>query len=216
VHGLRIAVPRPYFCDVLDDEVRKRFEGALERLRDAGARVDDIEIHHSADIATAYLHVSVPDAVAYHAATLDTMPERYTEAVRMRLEMGRYILAEDYVRGLAGREILRREVDAALAQHDALALPTLAIPAPPIGATTVQVGRSTEPVRTIMLRLTQLFNMTGHPVVAMPTGRTAAGLPCSLQLVGARGGTDALLRVALACEAYIAGVPSPRSGAVGG
>ena len=48
----------------------------------------------------------------------------------MRLEMGRYVMAEDYVRALAGREVLRREVDAALAQHDALVLPTLPIPAP--------------------------------------------------------------------------------------
>ena len=56
-----------------------------------------------------------------------------------------------------------REVDAALAQHDALVLPTLPIPAPPIGATTVQVGATAEPVRNLMLRLTQLFNVTGHP-----------------------------------------------------
>ncbi len=48
------------------------------------------------------------------------MPEKYTPTVRLRLEMGRYVLAEDYVRALAGREVLRREVDAALAQHDAL------------------------------------------------------------------------------------------------
>src|SRR3954469_13291561 len=42
MHGLRLTVPREYFCDLLDDEVRARFEGALERLRAAGAHVDDI------------------------------------------------------------------------------------------------------------------------------------------------------------------------------
>ena len=68
------------------------------------------------------------------------MPERYTPPVRMRLEMGRYVLAEDYVRALEGREILRREVDSALAVHDALVLPALPIPAPPIGVPSVQVG----------------------------------------------------------------------------
>ena len=70
------------------------------------------------------------------------MPERYTPPVRLRLEMARYVLAEDYVRALAGREVLRREVDAALAGHDALVLPTLPIPAPPIGAASVQIGAS--------------------------------------------------------------------------
>jgi len=64
----------------------------------------------------------------------------------------------------------------------------------------------------MMLRLTQLFNVTGHPALAVPCGSTSAGLPCSMQLVGCRMQTDALLRVALACESYIAGTPSPRSG----
>jgi aspartyl-tRNA(Asn)/glutamyl-tRNA(Gln) amidotransferase subunit A len=216
ISGLRLAVPRKYFCEMLDDEVRARFEEALDRLRTAGAHVDDIELHHADDVAPIYLHVVLADAAAYHAIALETMPERYTAPVRLRLEMGRYVLAEDYVRALAGRELLRREVDAALAQHDALMLPTLPIPAPPLGATAVQVGTTTEPVRNVMLRLTQLFNATGHPAISLPTGHTRNGLPCAAQLVGCRMETDALLRVALACEPYIAGTPSPRSGRDGG
>jgi aspartyl-tRNA(Asn)/glutamyl-tRNA(Gln) amidotransferase subunit A len=208
ISGLRLAIPRPYFCELLDDDVRGRFEDALERLRAAGAHVSDIEIHHAAEIAAVYMHISLPDAAAYHAVTLDTMAERYTEPVRLRLELARYVLAEDYVRALAGREVLRREVDAALAQHDALLLPALAIPAPPIGAATVAIGRSDEPVRSVMLRLTQLFNLTGHPAISMPMGRTAAGLPCGMQFVGCRMQTDALLRVALACEQLVGGEPS--------
>jgi len=215
VSGLRLAVPRTYFCDLLDDDVRSQFEAALDRLRSTGVRVDDIEIRHAADIVPVYFHISFVDTATYHAATLDAMPEKYTEPVRLRLEAGRYVMAEDYVRALAGREVLRREVDAALAQHDALVLPTMPIPAQTIGATTVQVGESQQPVRAMMLRLTQLFNLTGHPALAVPAGATKAGLPVSLQLVGCRMETDALLRVALTCENYIAGVPVPRSG-IGG
>ena len=48
--------------------------------------------------------------------------------MRLRLEMGRYILAEDYVRALRGREVLTREVDAALHGRDGLLLPTLPVP----------------------------------------------------------------------------------------
>ena len=143
------------------------------------------------------------DAAAYHATTLESMPARYTAPVRLRLEMGRYVLAEDYVRAQNGRELLRREVNAALAEHDALMLPTLPIPAPPLGADSVKVGPTEEPVRNMMLRLTQLFNLTGHPAIAIPCGRTSDGLPCSLQLVGAHRQTEALLRAALACEAQI-------------
>ncbi len=204
MHGLRLAVLRPYFCDLLDDEVRGSFDRALERLRHAGAHVDDIEIHHAADIGPVYLHLVLSDAAAYHAATLETMPERYAPAVRLRLEMGRYILAEDYVRALAGRAVLTREVDAALVQHDALVLPTLPIPAPTIGAATVDIGGRQEPVRNAMLRLTQLFDVTGHPAISIPSEPTRAGLPVGVQLVGGRHQTDALLRVALACERHIA------------
>jgi aspartyl-tRNA(Asn)/glutamyl-tRNA(Gln) amidotransferase subunit A len=204
LHGLRLAVPRPYFCDLLDDDVRVQFEAALERLRRAGVHVDDIEIRDTALVGPVYLHIVLADAAAYHASALESMPDRYTPGVRARLELGRYVLAEDYVRALAGREVLRREVDAALAQHDALALPALPIPAPVIGSPTVQIGSSSEPVRNVMLRLTQPFNVTGHPAIAMPAGRTTGGLPCSVQLVGCRGQTDALLKVALACEPVIA------------
>jgi aspartyl-tRNA(Asn)/glutamyl-tRNA(Gln) amidotransferase subunit A len=208
VSGMRLAIPRPYFCEVLDEDVRERFERALDRLRAAGAHVGDIEIHHAADIAPVYMHITFADAAAYHARTLEEVPERYTEPVRLRLETARYVLAEDYVRALAGRELLRREVDAALTQHDALLLPALAIPAPAIGANTVTVGGSTESVRSVMLRLTQLFNLTGHPAISIPMGRTPSGMPCGMQLVGCRMQTDALLRVALACELVVRGEPS--------
>jgi aspartyl-tRNA(Asn)/glutamyl-tRNA(Gln) amidotransferase subunit A len=114
--------------------------------------------------------------------------------------MGRYVLAEDYVRALEGREVLRREVDAALEGCDALLLPTLPIPAPPLSATSVALGGRNEPVRGLMLRQTQLFDLTGHPAVTLPCSRTASGMPCGLQLVGRRGQTAGLLRIASACE----------------
>jgi aspartyl-tRNA(Asn)/glutamyl-tRNA(Gln) amidotransferase subunit A len=198
---LRLAVPRRYFCDVLDVDVRSRFEEAVDRLRSAGAEVDEVAIPHAPDIASIYLRIAPAEAAAHHAATLVNIPERYTTPVRQRLEIGREISADDYVRALSERQVLKREVDAALAGHDALVLPTLPIPAPLIGATAVHVDGIDQPIRSLMLRLTQLFNLTGHPAIALPSGQTAAGLPCSIQLVAAR--TDALLRVAVTCEKLI-------------
>ncbi|MEO8255835.1 MAG: amidase [Acidobacteriota bacterium] len=201
--GLRLGVPRAYFCERLDDEIRSRFEESLDRLRAGGVRVDEVEIAHAPDTAPIYLALVLADAAAYHAATLDAMPERYTPAVRIRLEMGRYVLGEDYARALKGRDVLRRDVDAALAGRDAIVLPTLPIAAPPLGAATMNVGGRDEPVRNLMLRQTQLFNLTGHPAISLPCGTTTAGLPCGLQLVGVRKQTESLLRIALACEPYL-------------
>jgi aspartyl-tRNA(Asn)/glutamyl-tRNA(Gln) amidotransferase subunit A len=201
--ALRLAAPRRYFCDLLDEGVRARFEAALDALRRAGARVAEIEIHNAAQIAAVYLPIVLGDAAAYHAATLETTADRYTTPVRLRLEMGRYVLAEDYARALAGRAALRRQVDAALSEYDALALPTLPVPAPPLGAESMTVGGTSQPVRNLMLRLTQLFNLTGHPALTLPCGLTRDGLPCGFQLAGASGRTRALLQIALACEPVV-------------
>jgi aspartyl-tRNA(Asn)/glutamyl-tRNA(Gln) amidotransferase subunit A len=201
--GLRIGIPRDYFLALLDTQVASAFDGACGRLAEAGARLDDVTIPHAGDIGPVYTHISLPEAAAYHAKTLERRGDEYTPNVRLRLEMGRYILAEDYVRALHGREVLTREVDAAMEEHDALLLPTLPVAATRLGATTVKIGSSEEPVRNITLRLTQLFNVTGHPAITIPCGATAEGLPIGAQLVGRRGHTPALLAVAAAVEPYL-------------
>jgi aspartyl-tRNA(Asn)/glutamyl-tRNA(Gln) amidotransferase subunit A len=202
VGTLRFGVPRDYFLSVLDAQVASSFESACDRLRAAGAHIDTVQIPHASDIAPIYLHIVLAEAAAYHAKTLETRPDGYTANVRLRLEMGRYILAEDYVRALSGRDVLRGDVNAALAGRDALLLPALAIPAPKIGADTVRVGTSEEPVRNVTLRLTQPFNLSGHPAISLPCGHTTDGLPVGLQLVG-RGGTHELLAVASVVERYL-------------
>jgi aspartyl-tRNA(Asn)/glutamyl-tRNA(Gln) amidotransferase subunit A len=162
--------------------------------------VRDIEIPRTETIATVYLQIALKEALVYHAPMLDAVPERYTPPVRQRLEMGRTLQPEDYLRALAGREQLKNDVDAALIDFDALVLPTLPIPAPLVGADLVQVGATQEPLRNVMLRLTQLFNITGHPAISIPCGLTRDRMPCGLQLVGAQGRTESLVRTALACE----------------
>ena len=70
---------------------------------------------------------------------------------------------------------------------------------------TVQVGTTKEAVRTVMLRLTQLFNLTGHPAVSLPCGSSTSGLPCGLQLAGAEGQTRTLLHTARGVEIALGG-----------
>jgi aspartyl-tRNA(Asn)/glutamyl-tRNA(Gln) amidotransferase subunit A len=122
--------------------------------------------------------------------------------------MGRYLLAEDYARAMRLRRILTAEVDAALGGCDALLLPALPMAAPPLGATTVNVAGHAEPVRAAMLRLTQLFNVSGHPAVALPAPHDVDHLPRGLQIVGRPHQTGRLLRVA---ELVERAVPAGRS-----
>jgi aspartyl-tRNA(Asn)/glutamyl-tRNA(Gln) amidotransferase subunit A len=209
ISGLRFGVPRAYFFDLLDPQVAARFEEACERMRRAGATLEDVAIPHAAEIASVYLHIVLPEAAAYHAPTLESRAGDYTPNVRIRLEMGRYILAEDYVRAQRGRDVLTREVKDVLSGRDALLLPSLAVPATRLGEATVCIGDTEEPVRNITLRLTQLFNITGHPAVTLPCGQTDEGLPVGAQLVGARHRTPEMLQVAAAVESCL---QSPGSG----
>jgi aspartyl-tRNA(Asn)/glutamyl-tRNA(Gln) amidotransferase subunit A len=200
-----LGCPRPYFLDILDTEVRVVFEQALERLRAAAWTVDSSPIRYARDAATVCLHIVLSEAAAVHAASLERQGGAYSEGVRLRLELGRYVLAEDYARAQRGRAVLTAAVDDVLADRDALVLPSLAIPASPLGVETVDIDGRPTSLRNVMLRLTQLFNATGHPAVSIPCGRTATGLPVGLQLVGRRDQTDQLLAVAAACETALAG-----------
>jgi aspartyl-tRNA(Asn)/glutamyl-tRNA(Gln) amidotransferase subunit A len=201
--GLTFGVLRSYLFDRLDEDVENTLLKTIELLRGFGATINDVALPHANDIATVYLHLQLADAAEYHAPTLESQPQDYTPNVRLRLEMARYVLGEDYVRAMIGRVVIANEVDRALQGVDALLCPALAVAAPPIGAATVPIKGGTEAVRTIMLRCTQPFNLSGHPAISLPCGKTPAGLPVGLQLVGHKGRTPALVQAALGVEKSI-------------
>jgi aspartyl-tRNA(Asn)/glutamyl-tRNA(Gln) amidotransferase subunit A len=198
--GIKLASLDGYFMERLSSDVEDVVQAAYALLRDGGVKWSSASLPHAKDIAPVYLHLVLADAAAYHATSLAERPHAYTPNVRIRLEMGRHVLGEDYARALRGREIITREVERALAGVDALVLPALSVEAPPIGAATVTVQGGEEPVRNAMLRCTAPFNLSGHPAISLPCGSTAAGLPVGLQIIGHAGRTPDLLRVARAVE----------------
>jgi aspartyl-tRNA(Asn)/glutamyl-tRNA(Gln) amidotransferase subunit A len=202
--SMRLGLLNAFFMDVLEHTVREQFGIACERLGRAGVTISNRAVPHASDTGTIYLHMQLPEASAYHARVLESHPELYTPPVRQRLEMGRYVLAEDYARARLGAEVLRREVDAALDDVDALVLPTVPITAQPIGSTSLALGGRSYPVRALMLRLTQLFDVTGHPAISLPCGRPGDNLPVGLQLVGRRDRTADLLTLAATVEEALA------------
>jgi aspartyl-tRNA(Asn)/glutamyl-tRNA(Gln) amidotransferase subunit A len=204
-----IGVPGPYFCDRIEAGVQQALDRARRSIQSAGHVVRDVEVAHASWTPDVYLHIVLPEAAQFHAPFLEQFASLYSPNVRLRLEMGRYLLAEDYVRAMRLRVTLTAAVDAALDGCDALLLPALAIPAPPLGASTVDVNGATEPVRAAMLRLTQLFNITGHPSIALPAAHDVDRLPRGLQIVGRRHETTRLLEVAGAIEHHLAKEQSP-------
>lgn len=203
MEAVRLGRLTGYFLDKLDDDVRRSYEQALARMTAAGIVVVDVELLQVTDIARTYFNIVLPEAYAYYAKLLEENPSAFGDGVRSRLEMGAEISRDDYVKAQSDRGLLRSAVDAALKGVDAAVLPTLPIPAPRIGETTAIIDGKPEPLRPLMLRLTQLFNLTGHPAISVPCGRTTDDLPCGLQLVGHRHHTSELLSVALRCETHV-------------
>ena len=200
--SVKLALLGGYFDELLDDEVRTGFTDAIERLARCGLTTESRTISGTELITGAYVAISLGEAAHWHAQFLQTRAGDYQPGVRARLGIGEKVSAVDYIGAFEARERLIRAVDAALDGCDALVLPTVAIVAPQLGLQDVTMsGGQQIPVRSAMLRLTQLFNVTGHPAISLPIPTN--GLPVGLQLVGRRYRTVDLLTVARTCEAAL-------------
>jgi aspartyl-tRNA(Asn)/glutamyl-tRNA(Gln) amidotransferase subunit A len=192
-----------YFT-LVEPGVRVACDSALADLRSHGVLIREETLPETAIIATTYVSVVLAEAARWHTRYLDTRAADYTPAVRQRIDSGRSITAVAYLNARDVQASFARAVDAMLDRADALVLPALAILAPPLGTSDVSLGASSPerlPIRTAMLRQTQLFNLTGHPAISVPV--RAAGLPVGLQLVGPLGRTRHLLEIAAAVAAVV-------------
>jgi aspartyl-tRNA(Asn)/glutamyl-tRNA(Gln) amidotransferase subunit A len=197
--SLKLGVLRGYFDELLDSDVRAGFTAGMARLERCGLTIEPRTISGTESISAAYVAISLAEAAQWHAPLLASHAAEYQPGVRARLAIGEKVLAVDYLNALETRQRLRAAVDAALDDCDALVLPTLAIVAPTLGAENATMSDGKQiPVRSAMLRLTQLFNVTGHPAISLPI--PVNGLPVGLQLVGRRDETAALLAVTRTCE----------------
>ncbi len=184
VKGLRVGLLRAHFVDAAAPEVRDAVLQAARTLEGAGARVDEVSLTQIPHVAAASFAVVAVEALAYHAEWLRTRAADYQPDVRERLRMGALVSGLQYVRGQQVRQLVRQEVDAALASRDVLLAPTTPIAATRLGETTVEIGDGTSDVRSALIRFTRPFNFSGHPACSVPCGFTAGGLPIGMQLVG--------------------------------
>jgi aspartyl-tRNA(Asn)/glutamyl-tRNA(Gln) amidotransferase subunit A len=197
-----LGVPREYFWEKLDDEVRRICEAALESYRRLGVRVEEISLPGLLKADEPSTAIALAEARTFHEATgwFPKNAAEYSEESRQRLELGAAIRATDYLRALEFRERLRAEFAAAFERVDAIVAPTTPIAAPPIGEKMVRIGSEEEAVRAALLRLNRPANFTGLPAISIPCGFTAAGLPAGLQLISPPLDEARLLRIAVFYE----------------
>ncbi|MEU2339548.1 amidase [Streptomyces sp. NPDC013172] len=199
--GLRVGVPRTYYFDQVAPEVEAAVRRAIDQLQALGARLVEVEIPMTRYIQATQWGLMVPEATAYHEATLRTVPELYQDDVRVLLEAGELMPAGDYLRAQRSRTLMRQEWARMLTEVDVIAAPTVPATAVRAGQETITWADGTvEGVSDAYVRLSSPANITGVPSLSMPVGHDAAGLPIGMQLLGRPLQESVLLRVGHAYE----------------
>jgi aspartyl-tRNA(Asn)/glutamyl-tRNA(Gln) amidotransferase subunit A len=199
VRGLRVAVPRDFWEDTCDPQVRRLVDAGLDALGRAGAAVEDVSLGLSVlqVMAVGYL-ITLAEAAAYHLPTLRSAKEGYGHEFGLVLRTGLLLPAYSYVDAQRARAAIAARVDEVFERHDVLAMPTVGAFADPIppGPRPLDRRISVKPTP----QYTWLANLTGGPAVSVPCGLSEDGLPAGLQLIGRRGDDDRVLRAARGYE----------------
>ncbi len=200
IRRLRVGVPKQYFFDRLQNDVRRQVTAALETLESLGARLQEVSLGSMNETAFLAGEITVAEAISYHSQWLHERAQDYGQDVRDRMEQGAQQLTQTYFLAQKGRQIYTEYFRTALETVEVLAVPTLPIVPPRIGEQEVNVGRSTENIRSALLRFTRPGNLTGFPAVSIPCGFSSENLPVGLQLMGRFLEDEMVLRVAYAYE----------------
>jgi Asp-tRNA(Asn)/Glu-tRNA(Gln) amidotransferase A subunit family amidase len=150
--------------------------------------------------APALYAISLAEGAEAHEQWIRTQAEGYGADIRERMQLGLLVPATAYLKAQRMRAVLVRDLERILRDVDVLVTPTSAIPAPKLDAGPGEIGAPTGPMRSVLRRLTQLFNVTGSPAVTVPCGFSRDGLPIGLQLVGRPFEEACLLNLAHAYE----------------
>ncbi len=207
----RVGVVKNRFQDSVDRSVEDDFQGFLDRLRSIGCSVREVEVDVLPETYDRWLPIRRAEATAFHLRWLQSSPELYGEDVRKLLELGRDVLAVDYVNAVNSRPSFMERFSACLDGLDALVMPCTAVPAPGLDQAEVKIRGVGYPVYSALNRLTLPFNYLGCPVVSLPSGMVR-GTPLGVQLIGKLFDEDTLFRIAAAYEAKYGIFPAPPLG----
>jgi aspartyl-tRNA(Asn)/glutamyl-tRNA(Gln) amidotransferase subunit A len=206
--GARIGVPRKFFAGLLEPAVEEAFEGFLARLVKAGCSVEDSDLEGIEETYGRWLPIRRAEATAFHMKWLEKYPDLYGKDVRRLLEMGKEVLAVDYVSAVNSRPGLMERLASSMSGFDAFAVPTTCAAAPKIGEEALAIGGKEVEVYSAMTRLTLPFNFVGFPAMSVPAGG-AGGLPVGAQLVSKPFDEASLFRIASALEERFGLPPAP-------
>jgi len=218
VRGMKIGIPKEYFGEGLQAEVKNAVLDAVHKLADLGAEVEEVSLPHTEYALPAYYLVASAEASSnlarydgvrygHRAREMQdivsmfkrTRDEGFGAEVKRRIMLGTYALSSGYydayyLKALKVRTLVKQDFDRAFEKFDVLISPT----APTVA---FQCGeKANDPLAMYLSDVCTIpINLAGIPAISLPCG-FSHGLPVGLQMMGKAFGEEAILRAAFAYE----------------
>jgi aspartyl-tRNA(Asn)/glutamyl-tRNA(Gln) amidotransferase subunit A len=202
VKGMRIGIPKEYFGEGMDDEVRKKIEAGIEVFKQLGCQLQEIHMAHTDyAIATYYIIATAEassnlaryDGVRYGLRVEDnslivmyrkTRGAGFGAEVKRRIVLGTYVLSAGYydayyLKGQKVRALIARDFRDAYTKVDAIVTPTSPVPAFKLGE------RTNDPLQMYLADIyTVTGSLAGVPAISLPCAKICGKLPVGLQIFG--------------------------------
>ncbi|MCJ7670262.1 MAG: Asp-tRNA(Asn)/Glu-tRNA(Gln) amidotransferase subunit GatA [Dehalococcoidia bacterium] len=219
IKGLRIGIPKEYFVEGMQNEVRAASEAAIDKLLELGAEIDwEVSLPHT-KYALAVYYILAPSEASANLARYDGVKYGFSERdasnviettertrqfgfgteVKRRIMLGTYALSAGYydayyLKAQKVRTLIKQEFDQAFEKCDALVTPTSPI-------VPFKLGEKLEdPMQMYLSDICTLpINIAGIPAISIPAG-FADNLPIGMQIMGKPFSEEILLRIAFAYE----------------
>src|SRR5450432_4395725 len=219
VRGMKLGIPKEYFGEGLDAEVRSGVEAAIQQLASQGAEIIPISLPHTSYAVPTYYVIATAEASAnlarfdgvrygYRSQKSQSLAQMYRNSrdegfgaeVKRRIMLGTYALSSGYydayyLKAQKVRTLLARDFEQAFQKVDAIVTPTAPTAAFKIGE------KSDDPLAMYLADIyTVTADLVGIPGISVPCGQTKTGLPIGLQILGKHFDEGTVLRVAQAVE----------------
>lgn len=203
VAGMKIGIPKDYFGEGLDTEVRKAVLAAAEVLKAKGAVVEEFDLslvdyaiptYYTIAAAEASSNLERFDGVKYgyrakgfdglHGMYKKTRSQGFGPEVKRRIMLGSFVLSSGYydayyLKALRVKALIKKAFDEAFAKYDVILGPVAPTTAPKLGASL------SDPIKMYLSDIyTISLNLAGLPGISVPCGKDSKGLPIGLQLIG--------------------------------
>jgi len=219
VNGLRIGIPKEYFTDGLNTEVRDAVKSALKIYERLGAKIVDLSLPHTEYAVAVYYIVANAEAssnlarydgVKYGYRTSEsrgiidmycrTRSEGFGNEVKRRIMLGNYALSSGYydayyLKASKVRNLIKTDFDTAFEKVDCIMCPTSPVPAFKIGE------RANNPLEMYLSDIYTIpANLAGIPGISIPCGFSKTGLPIGMQILAKHFEEKKILQIAYAFE----------------